>query len=380
MMMMMMMTPLSLSSAPRLFLSPLGPAFPPKGPRTLAPSRFLRRPRRRSVPPLAASASSRQESKYLEWDSMTAKFAGASNLPFLLIQLPQILLNYQNLVAGDKAALFAVPWLGMLTGLLGNLTLLSYFVKKKEKEAILVQTLGVVSIYVVIAQLALAGSMPLPHYIATSVVVALGLVLNFLNYFRWLHNGIWQLWEDFITIGGLSVLPQVMWSTFVPFIPSSILPGTVSCVIATAAVILARTGKLSEKGKNFVGSLSGWTATLLFMWMPIAQMWTNYLNPDNIKGLSALTLLLGMIGNALMIPRALFIRDLMWFTGASWASVLHGWGNLLCMYCFNSISRYFFFGATTGLILWLGMALRQDMVVYGYGSPVRSLKELMVGE
>ncbi|XP_020244789.1 maltose excess protein 1-like, chloroplastic isoform X2 [Asparagus officinalis] len=268
----------------------------------------------------------------------------------------------------------------MLTGLLGNLTLLSYFVKKKEKEAILVQTLGVVSIYVVIAQLALAGSMPLPHYIATSVVVALGLVLNFLNYFRWLHNGIWQLWEDFITIGGLSVLPQVMWSTFVPFIPSSILPGTVSCVIATAAVILARTGKLSEKGKNFVGSLSGWTATLLFMWMPIAQMWTNYLNPDNIKGLSALTLLLGMIGNALMIPRALFIRDLMWFTGASWASVLHGWGNLLCMYCFNSISRYFFFGATTGLILWLGMALRQDMVVYGYGSPVRSLKELMVGE
>lgn len=42
---------------------------------------------------------------------MTARFAGASNVPFLLIQLPQILLNYQNLAAGDKAALFAVPWL-----------------------------------------------------------------------------------------------------------------------------------------------------------------------------------------------------------------------------------------------------------------------------
>ena len=34
----------------------------------------------------------------------------------------------------------------------------------------------------------------------------------------------------------------------------------------------ARTGKLSEKGTKFVGAISGWTATLLFMWMPVSQM------------------------------------------------------------------------------------------------------------
>jgi len=34
----------------------------------------------------------------------------------------------------------------------------------------------------------------------------------------------------------------------------------------------ARTGKLSEKGVKFVGGISGWTATLLFMWMPVSQM------------------------------------------------------------------------------------------------------------
>ncbi|KAJ6795760.1 maltose excess protein 1-like, chloroplastic isoform X1 [Iris pallida] len=355
-----------------LLLNPLKLKFP-----QLAKTITIRR--RRRIRPAASSAAPPQGSeKRSEWDSTTAKLAGASNLPFLLIQLPQILLNYQNLVAGDRAALFAVPWLGMLTGLLGNLTLLSYFAKKKEKEAILVQTLGVVSIYVVIAQLALAGAMPLPQFIVTSVVVSLGLVLNFMNYFGWLQNGIWRLWEDFITVGGLSVLPQVMWSTFVPFVPSSILPGTISCTLALAAVVMARTGKLSEAGTKFVGSVSGWTATLLFMWMPIAQMWTNYLNPDNIKGLSALTLLLGMIGNALMIPRALFIRDLMWFTGASWASILQGWGNLLCMYCLSSINREFFFGATVGLFIWLGTALWQDMA-YGYSSPVRSMKELIFG-
>ncbi|KAI7999889.1 hypothetical protein LOK49_LG09G01283 [Camellia lanceoleosa] len=114
---------------------------------------------------------------------------------------------------------------GMFTGLLGNLSLLSYFAKKKEKEAVVVQTLGVISIYVVIAQLAMAEAMPLPHFIATSIVVASGLALNFLNYFDLLSAGIWRFWEDFISVAGLSVLPQVMWSTFVPYIPNKILPG-----------------------------------------------------------------------------------------------------------------------------------------------------------
>uniref|UniRef100_A0A0D3HTI6 Maltose excess protein 1-like, chloroplastic n=1 Tax=Oryza barthii TaxID=65489 RepID=A0A0D3HTI6_9ORYZ len=252
--------------------------------------------------------------KYQEWDSLTAKFAGAANVPFLLLQLPQIILNARNLLAGNKTALFAVPWLGMLTGLLGNLSLLSYFAKKKETGAVIVQTLGVISTYVVIAQLAMAESMPLPQFVATSAVVAAGLLLNFLNYFGWLPGTLWLLWEDFITIGGLAVLPQVMWSTFVPFIPNSLLPGIISGSLAATAVVMARMGKLSKGGINFVGSLSGWTATLLFMWMPVAQMWTNYLNPSNIKGLSAFTMLLAMIGNGLMIPRAVFIRDLMWLS------------------------------------------------------------------
>lgn len=48
---------------------------------------------------------------FVEWDSLTAKFAGVANLPFLLLQLPQIILNYRNLVAGNRSALLAVPWL-----------------------------------------------------------------------------------------------------------------------------------------------------------------------------------------------------------------------------------------------------------------------------
>ncbi|CAL5368006.1 unnamed protein product [Camellia sinensis] len=330
-----------------------------------------------------------------QWDALTAKFAGAANLPFLLLQIPQIVLNARNLLAGNKTALLAVPWLGMLTGLLGNLSLLSYFAKKKEKEAVMVQTLGVISIYVVIAQLAMAEAMPLPHFIVTSIVVASGLVLNFLNYFDLLSAGIWRFWEDFITVAGLSVLPQVMWSTFVPYIPNSILPGITAFFLAVVAVVMARMGKLPEKGIKFVGSISGWTATLLFMWMPVAQMWTNFLNPDNIKGLSAVSMVLAMIGNGLMIPRALFIRDFMCPIGkvkpnAEEATGVHrrNLGNcflwmgephmlVLVRYSrfensppatafFNSISKEFFLAATAGLYIWIGIALWRDTKVYGH--------------
>lgn len=112
---------------------------------------------------------------------------------------------------------------GMFTGLLGNLSLLSYFIKKREKEVAGVQTLGVVSTYVVILQLAMAGAMPLPHFAVTSFVVACGLVINFMNYFYLLNPGLWRYWEDFITIAGLSALPQVILSVSQVFYISNIL-------------------------------------------------------------------------------------------------------------------------------------------------------------
>ncbi|WZY75053.1 hypothetical protein YC2023_021437 [Brassica napus] len=352
------------------------------GCRVLSPTRCntIVSTRRRLVPIRAIDSDIPHPIKeYEEWDSWTAKFSGGANVPFLMLQLPQIILNAQNLLAGNNTALSAVPWLGMLTGLLGNLSLLSYFAKKREKEAAVVQTLGVISTYVVLVQLTMAGAMPVQYFVATSAVVTVGLVLNCLFYFGKLGMTVWGLWEDFITVGGLSVLPQIMWSTFVPLVPNSILPGASAFVIAVAAVIMARTGKLSEEGVRLVGSLSGWTATLMFMWMPVSQMWTNFLNPENIKGLSPITMVLAMMGNGLMIPRALFIRDLMWFTGSMWATLFYGYGNILCLYMLNCTSKSFFATATIGLVSWIGLALWRDAMAYGHNSPFRSLKELVFG-
>lgn len=72
-----------------------------------------------------------------------------------------------------------------------------------------VQMLGVISMYVVILQLAMAEAMPPPHFVATSIVIATGVILNLMKYFNLLNTGIWKFWEEFITIAGLSALPQV---------------------------------------------------------------------------------------------------------------------------------------------------------------------------
>eukprot|EP01018_Ginkgo_biloba_P030236 Gb_17860 [translate_table: standard] len=61
----------------------------------------------------------------------------------------------------------AVDWLGQLTRVLGNLSLLSYFAKKRETRVVVVQAVGVVAIYSILVQLA----MPSTPFIITFVVV-----------------------------------------------------------------------------------------------------------------------------------------------------------------------------------------------------------------
>lgn len=51
-----------------------------------------------------------------------------------------------------------------------------------------------------------------------------------------------------------------------------------------------------------------------------------------LQGISKLSCVLAMVGNAMMVPRALYTRDLIWFTGSTWGYTLMGWGQLLSLF------------------------------------------------
>lgn len=61
--------------------------------------------------------------------------------------------------------------------------------------------------------------------------------------------------------------------------------------------------------------ISAWTATLLFAFQPIGQLLSNFAYPSSLAGLSVSTILLAMVGNGMMVPRALHTRDKIWLTG-----------------------------------------------------------------
>lgn len=72
-----------------------------------------------------------------------------------------------------------------------------------------VQAVGVVATLIVLMQLAIAGAMPLPAFAVTSTAVVVGLILNLLNYQELLSPTIWHFWEETVSFGGVTVLPQV---------------------------------------------------------------------------------------------------------------------------------------------------------------------------
>ncbi|KAL2533829.1 Maltose excess protein 1 [Abeliophyllum distichum] len=300
---------------------------------------------KRCIPPIRKTKHGNHQhqsrgNNFEQWDSVTAKFAGAANVPFLLLQLPQIILNGRNLLSGNKSALLAVPWLGMFTGLLGNLSLMSYFIKKRETEAVVVQTLGVVSIYVVMLQLAMAEAMPLPHFI---------------RYFHcgcfWSHCEFYEI-LSFAKSGNLACLGRFYY--YCRNLCSSTSYVVNICPICSKHY-LAWSDFLFDR------------LCLVFLWLGWVSSRTkapNFLNQY-------------LAGVPLFFSCGCLLHK--WFTGSSWGCVFYGLGNLICMYCFNSISKEFFLAATISFIAWIGITLWRDTQAYGYSSPFTSLKELVFG-
>lgn len=322
----------------------------------------------------------KQRELYLSWNFATATVAEFATVPFLLMQFPQIILNTHNLISGSDSVLFAVEWTAQLTSLMGNLSLLTYFVNKRERGASIVQAVGVLTTLVVLLQLAIAGAMPLPVFIATTIACLIGFIVNSLNYTDLITEDAWNIWTHILGVGGMYVLTQVVWCTFVPYLPRSKLPGIIAAVLLLVLIQLGNWGQLPAALLNVLEGISGWIATLLFMWSPVSQLYANIRNPDNLHGLSVFTILLALIGNGMLIPRALFIRDLMWFTGSSWGCTVQGWALLLSMYLNKATNSLLFWGVTCGLLLWLGIIALKDMRAYSLLNPLAPFIEIVKGK
>ena len=310
------------------------------------------------------------------WDKVTMSLASCATVPFLFLTMPQIVKNTSLIAAGRPDALAAVSWQGQVAGLLGNMLLLSYFADKGELSASFIQIVGTCATGALLTQMCLAGHIPVAPFAFAAAAVAAGLVLSGFRmlgrigpvdrdgvpcvgnvqcavsfdeddtdgkggpgatihgWFLRVSNGLWDFYTHATGIVGLAALPQIgLMSLLPPTLAAQcgVYPGCAGAALGTLLIILNYRGKLPPAVASAWGALSGWTATLLFMSMPVAQLASNFANPQTLEGLSILSALLAMTGNALMVPRALFTRDVIWLTGSTWGCTLMGWGVMLSL-------------------------------------------------
>ena len=168
-------------------------------------------------------------------------------------------------------------------------------------------------------------------------------------------NTIWSVYQGVLGVVGLAALPQVGLQSLLPTemaVRLGFYPGLIGGSLGVVLVVLGRLQLLPPALATAWGRLSGWTATLLFMTMPVAQLASNFARPATLEGLSVWSSLLAMLGNALMVPRALYTRDVIWLTGSTWGCTLMGWGVMLSLFLGTKLdgTRYidaFTFGALT---------------------------------
>jgi hypothetical protein len=113
------------------------------------------------------------------------------------------------------------------------------------------------------------------------------------------------------------------------------------CTAAFVLVVVDAAGSLPGWLQELWGVMSAWTATLLFCCQPVAQLASNLAHPEGVLSLSLGTLVLATIGNGMMVPRALYTKDVIWATGSLWGSLAMGLGNLLSLALANARFGYF---------------------------------------
>lgn len=297
--------------------------------------------------------------------------------------MPQVIKNYISMTTGHAEALAVLSWVGYLTSLFGNVLLLGCFVDKQEGGAIAVQAIGAIANYIMLAQIWLAGLMPSVAFVPLTALMASAAVVNACKFCGIMNSSLgqnlWRGWQDFLGLLGIAMLPQAIWATCSKH--HTMVPAYTASVVAVTYLVMARRQQLPEQLQGLWSDIPAWTATLLFMFQPVAQSVSNFSNPSTLEGVSMASLLLGMLGNGLMVPRALFTGDKIWFIGVGWGP-LTGWVQLLSLYVAYGVTgvRYlsgFWFSVLTTLLVSISyIVLRLDSQAKGLQFPLQSVQGL----
>lgn len=215
----------------------------------------------------------------------------------------------------------------------------THFAARGESSAVNVQLIGILNNMLVLSQVTMAGFMPPSVFAATAAMISMAVAINTGRLRGAVTPAspvlgsipVWSLWQLFAGVCGLALIPQVMSNLLLPGLNLGVVPGA-ACALSLGAYFTYK--MRSERSRSalrpVVGQLPGWAATLLFALSPLPQLVRNFMEPQSLEGLSLGTMLLALSGNALMLPRALFIQDPVWIAGTSWAC-LAGWGQLLSL-------------------------------------------------
>eukprot|EP00884_Botryococcus_braunii_P012245 jgi/Botrbrau1/21020/Bobra.0144s0033.1 len=320
------------------------------------------------------------------WSIVTDNLVRLSTFVFVFLLVPQLIQNGISMAAGDCNALSILSWKAYGMGMLGNTLLLSYFLDREEGSAAVVQVVGIVSNAIMLLQIFMAGFMPQQAFLCSAVITSFTAIVSACKASGVLSFGrgqeVWRVWQDFLGVVGAAVVLQAMWSTFIP--RDTLLPLAVGFSVAATFLVLDRLEKLPGSLTGLWSRVPALSATLLFGFQPLPQLAKNIGDPSSLAGVNSGSLLLGMLGNGLMAPRALFIGDIIWLTSSSWACTT-SWAQLLTLFLGRSSTgaRYLpevaFIPLTLALLAYVSVVLKCNANAKGLLTPWASTRYLLTG-
>lgn len=294
--------------------------------------------------------------------------------------------------------LVVIPALGYASGMLGNLLLMNFLAGERELGGAAIQGVGMTTSGIVLAQLHAANQVPDFFFFPFVGFLAVGLVLNALNFLLdgkqlWAER-FWPLWQNCLRVIGVAALPAFivlqLHDAFFPSLPR--WPGGLGLGLLASFLVLGLIRRQAESFPEFFAErnrwrrkvldrselldawlrrgwrgLAGWTANLLFMFGPLAQLINGVVHPDSLAALALSTQFLCVVGHLLMFSRSgtLLVqgKDRIWCFSSIWEIVMRT-GIFLCVAAsglLSPLSFYVYVALTAGYAAFVfAMAKQED--------------------